>query len=126
MIYWGKNHRLAFAMLEYGIMNNAGFTVITGEIGCGKTTLLRYLLRNLDSQITVGLITSTPQGKAELLQWVMMSLNQPFEDPTRRCSSDSSNFCTANTRSDSGPSWLSMRLKTWGWTRWKNCGCFPI
>lgn len=79
VIYWGRNHRLAFAMLEYGIMNNAGFTVITGEIGCGKTTLLRYLLRNLDSEMTVGLITSTPRGKAELLQWVMMSLNQPFE-----------------------------------------------
>jgi general secretion pathway protein A len=79
MIYWGQNHRLAFAMLEFGVMNNAGFTVITGEIGCGKTTLLRYLLRNLDSQIAVGLISTTPRGKAELLQWVMMSLNQPFE-----------------------------------------------
>src|SRR5271154_6381944 len=79
MIYWGQNHRLAFAMLEFGVMNNAGFTVITGEIGCGKTTLLRYLVRNLDSQMTVGLILSTPRGKAELLQWVMMSLSQPFE-----------------------------------------------
>ena len=79
MIYWGKNHRLAFAMLEFGVMNNAGFTVITGEIGCGKTTLLRYLLRQLDSRMTVGLISSTPSGKAELLQWVMMSLNLPFE-----------------------------------------------
>jgi general secretion pathway protein A len=80
LIYWGKNHRLAFAMLEFGVMNNAGFTVITGEIGCGKTTLLRYLLRNLDNHITVGLISNTPRGKAELMQWVMMSLNQPFED----------------------------------------------
>src|SRR6202044_4198983 len=80
MIFWGKNYRLAFAMLEFGVMNNAGFTVISGEIGCGKTTLLRYLLRNLDSRISVGLISSTPRGKAELLQWVMMSFNQPFED----------------------------------------------
>lgn len=79
IIYWGQTHRLAFAMLEYGIMNNAGFTVITGEIGSGKTTLLRHLLRNLDHQMTVGLITSTPRGKIELLQWVMMALNQPFE-----------------------------------------------
>src|SRR5665213_1366345 len=80
MIYWGHNHRLAFAMLEFGVMNNAGFTVITGGIGCGKTTLLRYLLRNLDSNITVGLISSTPRQKDRLLQWVMMSLDQPFED----------------------------------------------
>ena len=80
MIYWGRNHRLAFAMLEFGIMNNAGFTVVSGEIGCGKTTLLRYLVHNLDSQMTVGLISTTPSGKAELLQWVLMSLNLPFED----------------------------------------------
>ena len=80
LIYWGRNHRLAFAMLEYGVMNNAGFSVITGEIGCGKTTLMRNLLRTLGDQLTVGLITSTPQGKADLLQWVMMSLNQPFDN----------------------------------------------
>jgi general secretion pathway protein A len=79
LIYWGQNHRLAFAMLEFGIMNSAGFTVITGEIGSGKTTLLRYLLRKLDTSVTVGLISNTPQGREELLQWVLMSLNQPFE-----------------------------------------------
>jgi general secretion pathway protein A len=81
LIYWGQNHRLALAMLQFGIMNNAGFTVITGEIGSGKTTLLRYMLRQLDAQAVVGLMSSTPQGHADLLQWVMMSLNQPFEDP---------------------------------------------
>jgi type II secretory pathway predicted ATPase ExeA len=81
MIYWGQNHRLAFAMLEFGIMNSAGFTVITGEIGCGKTTLLRHLLRSLNDRMTVGLISNTPRGKAELLQWVLMSLDQPFDDP---------------------------------------------
>jgi type II secretory pathway predicted ATPase ExeA len=80
MIYWGKNYCLAFTMLEFGVMNRAGFSVITGEIGCGKTTLLRYLLRKLDRNVTVGLISNTPHGKAELLQWVMMALGQPFED----------------------------------------------
>ena len=80
LIYWGQNHRLAFAMLQFGVMNNAGFTVITGEIGSGKTTLLRHLLRQLDPEILVGLMSSTPQGHAGLLQWAMMSLNQPFEE----------------------------------------------
>ena len=80
LIYWGESHRFAFAMLEFGVMNNAGFTVITGEIGCGKTTLVRYLLRQLDQHTAVGLISNTPQGKAGLLQWVMLSLSQPHED----------------------------------------------
>src|ERR1700756_403002 len=79
LIYWGQNHRLAMAMLEFGVLNNAGFTVITGEIGCGKPTLLRYLLRPLPSNLTVGMISNTPQGRDELLQWIMMSLDQPFE-----------------------------------------------
>ena len=79
LIYWGQNHRLAFAMLEFGVMNGAGFTVITGEIGSGKTTLLRYLLTRLDPKIAVGLISNTPRGTDGLLAWVMMSLDQPFE-----------------------------------------------
>jgi len=84
LIYWGQNHRLALTMLEFGVLNNAGFTVITGEIGSGKTTLVRYLLRQLDQRMVVGLMSSTPQGHAELLQWVMMSLNQPYEEPYPR------------------------------------------
>ena len=79
MIYWGQNHKLAFGMLEFGVMNNAGFTVVTGEIGAGKTTLLRYLLRRLSPDVNVGLISNTPQGRDELLQWVLLSLEQPFE-----------------------------------------------
>ncbi len=80
LIYWDQNHRLAFAMLEFGLLNSAGFVVITGEIGSGKTTLIRHLLRKLDPKIAVGYMSSTPQGGTGLLQWVMMSLNQPFED----------------------------------------------
>jgi general secretion pathway protein A len=79
LIYWCQSHRLAFAMLEFGVMNSAGFTVITGEIGCGKTTLIRYLLRRLDHHITACLISNTPRAQDELLPWVMMSLNLPFE-----------------------------------------------
>jgi len=79
LIYWGHNHLLAFAMLEFGVTNSAGFTVITGEVGSGKTTLLRYLLRRLDPRIAVGLISNTPRGTEGLLQWIMMSLNQPYE-----------------------------------------------
>jgi general secretion pathway protein A len=79
LIYWCKSHRLAFAMLEFGVMNSAGFTVITGEIGCGKTTLIRYLLRKLDHHVTTCVISNTPRAHDGLLPWILMSLNQPFE-----------------------------------------------
>src|SRR5215510_3815924 len=81
LIYWGTNHKLAFAMLEFGVMNSAGFTVITGDIGSGKTTLLRYLLRRIRAGISIGLISNTPRGTDGLLSWVMMALNQPYEGP---------------------------------------------
>ena len=82
LIYWGPNHRLGLAVLECGVLNNAGFTVITGEIGSGKTTLIRYLLRRLDpGTVSVGLISNTPHGRNELLQWIMMSLGLPYEAP---------------------------------------------
>src|SRR5262249_16199114 len=71
--------RMAFAMLEFGVMHSAGITVITGEIGSGKTTLVRYLVRRLDPQTTVGLGSNPPQGRAELLQSIMMSVGQSFD-----------------------------------------------
>lgn len=79
LIFWGRMHTMAFTMLEFGVMNNAGFTVITGEIGSGKTTLVRYLLKRLSPNITTGLISNSPQGRQELMQWIMMSLGQPFD-----------------------------------------------
>jgi len=79
MIYWGRMHSMAFTMLEFGVMNNAGFTVITGEIGSGKTTLVRHLLQKLPPKITTGLISNSPQGRQELLQWIMMSFGRPFD-----------------------------------------------
>jgi general secretion pathway protein A len=79
-LYWGRTHSLAYSMLEYGILNQAGFTVITGEIGCGKTTLLRQLLHNFDESVTVGLISNAMMGQGTLLEWIHLSLNLPFDN----------------------------------------------
>ncbi len=69
---------MAFAMLEYGIVNHAGFTVITGEVGVGKTTLIQHLLSKLPGDICVGLLSNTGGG-GELLQWVLMAFDQDFD-----------------------------------------------
>ena len=78
-LYWAPGHDYAYSMLEYGVMNRAGFTVVTGEVGCGKTTLVRQLLHQIDKTVTVGLLTNTINGPGRLLEWVMMALNQPFD-----------------------------------------------
>ncbi len=79
-LFWGHSHSLAFAMLEYGVTNRAGCTAITGEIGCGKTTLINHLLSKLDSSTTVGQIVNTRKNSGELLNWVLMAFNQPISD----------------------------------------------
>jgi len=80
-IYWTPSHTLAISMLEYSVMNCAGFTVITGEIGSGKTTLVRELLNRFDRNKTkVGLLSYTSAVEDDLLQWLLMALGEPYED----------------------------------------------
>ena len=74
-LYMSDKHRMAFTMLEYGLMNQAGFTVISGDIGAGKTTLIRHLLNNMDREHTVGLISNTHRSFGELLQWILLAFN---------------------------------------------------
>ena len=78
-LYMGKRHSLAYTMLQYAIHNRAGFTVICGDIGCGKTTLIRRLLRELGEEITVGLVTNTHPNLADLTEWIMLAFGQPCD-----------------------------------------------
>lgn len=79
LVYWGRNHSMAFAVLEYAVINNVGLTVVTGEVGAGKTTLLRCLLRRLDPRFTVAVISNTPRDEDDLLRWIMMSFRLPSD-----------------------------------------------
>lgn len=77
-LYWGRTHRLAYAMLEYGVLNHAGISVITGDVGCGKTTLIHRLLDQLSDTHTVALLSNVQEGRGDLLSWVLMGFGQPF------------------------------------------------
>jgi len=72
-LYPSRRHRIALMMLEYGLMNQATISVITGEIGSGKTTLIRKLLSNIEDSVTIGLISNTHRSFGELLQWVLLA-----------------------------------------------------
>jgi putative secretion ATPase (PEP-CTERM system associated) len=67
-LYRSRVHQEALDYLRYGLETHAGFIVITGEIGSGKTTLLQTLLRDLDSDTTVGRIMNTMLEPRELLE----------------------------------------------------------
>jgi type II secretory pathway predicted ATPase ExeA len=82
-LFMSKRHRLAYTMLEYGIQNRVGFSVICGDIGCGKTTLVRKLLDELDETVTVGLVYNTHADIADLLEWIMLAFGQPYAAATQ-------------------------------------------
>ncbi len=74
-LYLSKKHQMALTLLEYGLMNQASFSVITGDIGTGKTTLIRQLLNQMERDMVVGLITNTHPSFGELLQWILLAFN---------------------------------------------------
>ncbi len=74
-LFMSRQHQQALTLLEYGLMNQAGFIILTGEIGSGKTTLMRHLVGRLDASFAVGLISNTHQSLGELIDWVCMAFD---------------------------------------------------
>ena len=73
-LYLAKRHRHALTMLEYALSQASGFALITGEVGCGKTTVVRHFLASADERLNVAFITNAHPGFGPLLPWVMESL----------------------------------------------------
>jgi general secretion pathway protein A len=63
--YGSKEHRRAMAYLDYGLHKNEGFIVVTGEVGAGKTTVVRNLLNKLDAEKVVAAQVVTTQLNAD-------------------------------------------------------------
>ena len=82
-LYRGETHRLALTTLEYGILNHAGFVVLTGEPGMGKTTLIQQILAEHRSRFTTGLITNTHAEMDSLLPWILLALGQNEKNLSR-------------------------------------------
>ncbi|MBW2091414.1 MAG: AAA family ATPase [Deltaproteobacteria bacterium] len=74
-LYMSSGHENAYTHLEYAILENKGFVVITGEIGSGKTTLINFLLEKIPHNIQVGIINNADISP---LQFIKM-MCQEFE-----------------------------------------------
>lgn len=81
-LWLGGKHQMALSMLEYGLVNQAGFVVITGEPGTGKTTLLNKLLAEHQRRFVVGTVSNTPSDLDALMPWILLAFNltQPVQD----------------------------------------------
>jgi general secretion pathway protein A len=80
-LYLSRQHAMAMTMLEYGLESGAAFSLLTGDIGSGKTTLVRRLLRGLGDQVVVGLISNTHEGFRSIHGWALSALGiAPADD----------------------------------------------
>jgi len=70
-LYMSEKHKLALSHLKYGLMEGTGFVVLTGGIGTGKTTLIRYMLDRVGKAVDIALVFNTNVTGEELLRLVV-------------------------------------------------------
>jgi general secretion pathway protein A len=69
--YGSRGHKRAYSYLQYGLYQGEGFITLTGEVGAGKTTLIRGLLQDLDSsKVVAAQLVSTQLDADNLLRAV--------------------------------------------------------
>ncbi len=85
-LYLTPGHREALAQLTYGVTENRGFIVLTGEVGTGKTTLLQALLQRLDGNTAVAFLTNSKLPFDGLLEYMLedFGINKAGESRAHR------------------------------------------
>ncbi|MEK6736128.1 MAG: XrtA/PEP-CTERM system-associated ATPase [Pseudomonadota bacterium] len=82
--FGSKGHKRAMAYLEYGLSQGEGFIVLTGEVGAGKTTLMRNLFRKLQSStIVAAQIVNTHLDSNDILRLVAAAFGLPHDVTTK-------------------------------------------
>jgi type II secretory pathway predicted ATPase ExeA len=78
-LYLSEQHSRALAYIESTLWFTDGFVVITGEIGCGNTTLLEKFLTELDESVTIARLSQTQLTDVQFLQTILVQFGyRPF------------------------------------------------
>ncbi len=77
-LFLSSKHAIALSLLDYCLSGQAGFCVITGEIGSGKTTLIRAFLGRIGREFSVGVISNTHSALRDVAAWTMNAFGQKF------------------------------------------------
>ncbi|MBL0700715.1 MAG: AAA family ATPase [Desulfosarcina sp.] len=70
-LYRSEKHQDALTYLEYGLMEATGFILLTGEIGTGKTTLVRYILNQIEPDVDIAVIFNTNITSDQLISLIL-------------------------------------------------------
>ena len=79
-----RGHGHALSYLKFGVYQQEGFIVVTGEIGAGKTTLVRTLLQGLDpEQVVAAQVVNTQLNEGELLASICNAFGVPVQGTSK-------------------------------------------
>ena len=117
-LYLSERHAEALAHLLYGINEAGGFVQLTGEVGTGKTTIVRSLLAQTPKNAEIALILNPKMTAPEFLLTICEELGIGVpglraREPARTWSTSSATTCCAPT--PPGGAWC------WWWTRRRTC-----
>lgn len=73
-LYISESHKEALAHLTYAVREKKGFTVVTGEVGTGKTTLVQTLLSKLDGNTKTAYLFNPILGSTDFLHYICQDL----------------------------------------------------
>ncbi len=69
-LYLSRSHKKALTYLNYALKEKAGFILLTGEVGAGKTTLIKDFINKLDGNIAVSKVFNTKVNAVQLLSLI--------------------------------------------------------
>jgi putative secretion ATPase (PEP-CTERM system associated) len=87
-LFMSRVHKRALTYLNYGVADNCGFILITGEIGTGKTTVIRSLIKKIPQEIKIARINNTKVSSTQLISMINeeFGIHSSGDDKTRMLS----------------------------------------
>ena len=79
-LYMSKSHKKALTYLDYGVRERAGFILLTGEVGSGKTTIIRDLIKKLDGKVSVSKVFNTKVTSEQLIAMINDDFGLPVKN----------------------------------------------
>ena len=81
-LFLSSRHQEAYANLEFGVAQGSGFLLLTGEVGTGKTTLIRHFLSQVGPDVRTAVILYPALSAGELFHAILQDLGVPFAGGT--------------------------------------------
>ncbi|MEO6402987.1 MAG: AAA family ATPase, partial [Vicinamibacteria bacterium] len=81
-LFLASKHQEAFANLAFGVRERSGFLLLTGEVGTGKTTLIRHFLSQVGPDVRTAVVLYPALSAGEMFHAILQDLEIPFHGGT--------------------------------------------